>query len=147
RIGALLHQLGGDLDRLATDLERGKTRRLPGHHRRAGCERSHPEWDAVGSAVHDPHTPIIDAERIGADLRHYRFDALAERSRPGHDLDHTRSVDRYPHAVEWPEPALLDKEGKSRPDAFAAAATPLELALQVAPFHRRQRLVEQAGTV
>src|SRR5262249_50743817 len=67
---------------------------------------------------------IIDTERIRANLRHHRFDALAERSRPGHDLDHTRGIDRYPHAVERPKPALLDKEGKSRPDAFAASATP-----------------------
>src|SRR5262249_56231322 len=84
---------------------------------------------------------------IGADLRPHRLDALAERSRPGHDLDRTRGVDRSPHAVERPKPALLDEESKSRPDAFATGTTTLELALQVAPFDRRQRLVEQAGIV
>src|SRR5262249_12487543 len=132
RIGILLHELGRDIDRLGTDFNRGAASRLACHDRRAGCERPHPEWDAVGAAVHDPPATIIDADRIAADLRPPRSDALAERSRPGHALDHTGGVDRYPHAVERPEPALLDEEGKSRPNAFATGATAFELALQIA---------------
>src|SRR5262249_62014338 len=114
---------------------------------RAGSVCHNPECGARGAALHTPPAPIIVTEAKRADLRHDRFEALGERSRPGHDPDGPRGSDRYPRAVERPEPALLDEHGKSRADAFATGATALELALQVAPFDLRQRLVEQAGIV
>ena len=37
---------------------------------------------------------IIDAERVGANLRDHGLDALADRSRAGDDLDRAAGVDR-----------------------------------------------------
>src|SRR5207244_10861278 len=39
RAGVLLHEFGGDLDRLGAHLRRGAPRRLSGHHRGAGRDR------------------------------------------------------------------------------------------------------------
>ena len=79
---------------------------------------------------------IVDAERVGADLRDDRLDPLPDRGRAGHHLDEAGGVDRDPHAVERPEPALLDENRKPRPDAFAAGATPLQFLLQLGPLDR-----------
>ena len=46
------------------------------------------EGDAVGLAVDDAAAPVIDAEHVGGDLRHHRFEALADRRAAGDDLDH-----------------------------------------------------------
>ena len=122
RIDGLLQQLGRHLDRLLADIDRREPGRLAGHHGHAGRERAHPEGDPIGAAVHDPHPPIVGAKRIRADLRHHRLDALTERGRARDHLDETRGVDRHPHAVERPEPALLDENGEPGPDVFAARA-------------------------
>ena len=147
RAGVLLHEFGGDLDRLGAHLRRGAPRRLSGHHRGAGREGPHPERNAVGAAVHDPHGSVVHAERIGANLCHHRLDALAERSRAGHHFHHARAIDRHPHAVERPEPALLHEKRKARANALADATPALEFILQIAPFGRRQRFVEQTGII
>ncbi len=66
---------------------------------------------------------VVDAERVGADLRHHGLDPLPDRSGAGDHLDQAGAVDRQPHAVERSEPALLDEDRQPRADAFAAGAT------------------------
>ena len=106
-----------------------------------------PERDAVGAAVHHAHAPIIDAERIGADLRHHGLDPLPDRRGAGDHLDEARAIDGKPHAVERPEPALLDEHRKAGPDEFAGGAAAAQLNLQRAPAGCGKRLVEQPGII
>ena len=100
------------------------------HHGDPRGEGAHAEIDAVGPAVGDAHAGIVDAERIGADLRHHGLDALPDRGRAGDDLDGAGVVDDDPHAVERAEPALLDEQRKPGADRFAAGAPPLQVGLQ-----------------
>ena len=51
------------------------------------------------------------------------------------------------HAVERPEPALLDENRQAGADLFAARAALAQLALKIVPIGKPQRLVEQAGVV
>src|SRR6185295_11932840 len=118
-----------------------------GHHGDARGKGAHPECDTVGAAVLDPHAPVVDAERIRADLRHHGLDALAEGCRTGHDLDETRRTNVHPHAVERTEAALLDEEAEARPDAFSAGTPAPKIVLQRIPFEGCQRLIDQAGVV
>ena len=96
---------------LARTSTRRKPRRLAGHHRDARGEGAHAR-NAMRSVR--PCTTrtrvVIDAERIGANLRHHRLDALPDRGGAGHDLDRAGRIDRDLHAVERPEPALLDED-------------------------------------
>ena len=79
RGGRRLQQFGGGLDRLVAQRGRREPRRLAGHDGDARGERADAALDAVGLAVDDAHLPVIDAERIGADLREHGLDALADR--------------------------------------------------------------------
>ena len=85
--GARLHQLGGGGERLVAQLDRREPRRLAAHHRHARGEGAHASVDAVGLAVRHAHIGVMDAERVGADLRHRGFDALADRGHAGDDFD------------------------------------------------------------
>ena len=99
--------------------------------------------DAVGLSRDDPHPAVVHAERIGADLRHRRGEALADRRAAGHQLDRAGGVDGDAGAVQRPEPALLDKDCDAGPDQFAGGAAAAQLGLQRIPADLRQRLVQQ----
>ena len=92
--------------------------RLAGHHRDARGEGAH----AVAMRSVWPWTTrmrsIVDAERIGADLRDHRLDALADRRGAGDHFDRAVGVDRDAHAVERAEPALLDEDSRGRRRPF-----------------------------
>ena len=89
--------------------------------------------------------PVVDAERVGADLRHHGLEALAERGAAGDHLDHAGGVDLDAHAVGGPEPALLDEHRKTGADQLAGGAAAREVGLELVPAERRQHLVEQPG--
>jgi hypothetical protein len=89
--------------------------------------------DTVGLSGHDPHLAVVDADRAGADLRHRRREALAERRATGHQLDRAGGVDRDTGAVKRPETAFLDKDCDAAPDQFAGSATIAQLRLQRTP--------------
>ena len=78
-----------------------------------------PNGDAVGLAVDDAALPVIDAERVGGNLRHHGLKALAERGAAGDDLDHAGGIDGNAHAVGRAEPALLDEHRNADADQLA----------------------------
>ena len=136
RFGRALQQRGGSGDRLGAQFGRGDARCFAGHHRDARGEGAHAVGDAVGLAVHDAHAGVVDAERVGADLRQRGFHALANRSGTGNDFDGAFVVDRDAHAVERPEPAFLDKHRDAGADRFAFGAA----AAQAPPAKPASRL-------
>ena len=73
-------------------------------------------FDPVGAALDHAHPAVIDAERVGADLRDDGLEALAERRAAGDDLDRAGGLDRDPHAVARAQPALLDKHREAGAD-------------------------------
>ena len=83
--------------------------------------------DAVGLAVDHAAMLVIDAERIGGDLRHHGLETLAERGAAGDDLDHARCVDGNFHAVGRTKPALFDEHGDADADQFAGRFALLSL--------------------
>ena len=72
-------------------------RRLTGHDRDTGGERSHSAGDPVRLPMGNTDFPVIDPERVGADLRHHGLHALADRSGAGDDLDRAVAVHRDAH--------------------------------------------------
>ena len=77
--------------------------------------------DQVGVAMDDPHLAIIDAERLGADLRHRGLEALAERGAAGDQFDRAAAVDRDLGIVGRAAPALLQEDGDAGADRLAGA--------------------------
>ena len=142
-----LQQLGRHVERLGADLQRRGMGRAAGHHRGARGVRADAVLDAVGLAEHDPHPAVIDPERLGADLRHHRVDALPDRRAAGHQLDRAGRIDADPGAVERAEPALLDEHRDAGADQLAGVAAAAQLLLQRVPADPRQRLVEQQRIV
>jgi len=71
--------------------------------------RADAEWNAVGLTVNDAAAPVVDAKRVGGNLRHHRLESLAKRGAAGQDLDHAGGIDRDSHAVGRTESALLDE--------------------------------------
>ncbi len=147
RVGRRLHQLGRHLDRLGAQLQRGVVGGRRRHHGGARGMRADAELDAVGLAVGDAHAPVVDAQHLGADLRHHGLEALAERGAAGDELDHARGVDLDPHAVGRAEPALLDEHRKAGADHLAGGAAARQLGLELVPVERGEELVEQADIV
>ena len=130
---------------LARTFSGREARRLAGHDGHARGEGPHAIGDLVGLAVHDPDAPIVDAQRIGANLRDHGLDALPDRGRAGDDLDSARCIDRDPHPVERTEAAFFDEHAKPDTDRFAGLAPPLHVGPQLRPVHGGQRLVEQSS--
>ena len=124
-----LQQLGGHVQRLGAQLQRRGMGRAAGHHRGARGMRADAVGDAVGLAVHDPHAAVIDAERIGADLRHRRGEALPDIGAAGDQLDRAGGIDADARAVGGAEPALVDKHADPGADQFAGRATLLQARL------------------
>jgi len=103
--------------------------------------------DAVGLPVNDPHAAVIDAQRVGADLRHRGRKTLPDIGAAGHQFHGSRRIDADACTVGGAQPALVDKDGEPGPDQFAGIAAAAQLGLQIAPADPRQRLVEQQGVV
>ena len=93
------------------------------------------------SAVHDAHAPIIDVQGVGTDLSDHRFEALAERSAPGDDLDGPGGVDGYLTPSFGPSPLSRGKDHAGT-DRFAVRPSPLAFLLQRVPADRRHHLFE-----
>ena len=92
---------------------------------------------------------VIDAERIGADLRHRGLEALPDRGAAGDQLDRARRIDRRCCALsDGPSPLFSTKMRKAGADQFAARRGGVASSrLQLVPADARQRLVEQARVV
>ena len=81
RIGAGLHELRRVVKRLRAQFARGEPRGFAAHHGDARGKSAHAARDPVGLAVDHAHAGVIDAKRIGANLRDHGFDALADARR------------------------------------------------------------------
>ena len=130
------HQAGGDMHGAA------------GQHGGARRMRADAVIDAVGLAVDDAHAPVVDAERLGADLRHGGLETLAERGAAGDQLDRAAAVSTEILALSvGPRPLSSRKIAMPAPTASPAARRRSSSCLQLLPAERRQRLVEQRRVV
>ena len=93
--------------------------------------------------MYDVDRCVIDAKRVGSDLRHRRLDALADGGDAGDDLDLAVALYIDTHGVGRPESAFLDEHGNAGADLFARRATFLQFGLKRRPVRQRKRLVEQ----
>ena len=109
--------------------------------------RSDPVLDAVGLAEHDAHPAVIHPQRLGADLRHRRGDALSDRRPAGDQFDRAGRIDRHSGSIERAETALLDEDRQASPDQLAGFAAAPQIFLQRVPADPRERLVEQKRVV
>ncbi len=109
--------------------------------------RADAERDAIGLAVNDAAAPVIDAERVGGNLRHHRLKPLPERRAAGDDIDHAGRIDGNSHAVGRAEPALLDKHRKPDPDKFAARFALGNGRVELGPAGCGEKLIEQSDIV
>ena len=109
--------------------------------------RTDAEGDAVGLAVDDAALAVIDAERVGGDLRHHRLKTLADRGAAGDDLDQARGVDGNVDAVGRAEAAFLDEHGDADADQLALGFAPLDCRVQLVPADLGEQLVEQPDII
>src|SRR6185295_12260369 len=103
--------------------------------------------DAIGLPMNDANLGVVDAERIGADLRHHRLETLAERSAAGDDFNLTRGRDGDSHSVLRAEPALLDEHGKPRADRLTRTPALRETCGEPVPADAVERLRQQSRVV
>src|SRR5262249_36938672 len=129
------------IERLGTHLVRGYGRSIRRHHGRARRMRTNAILDAVRAPMYDPHAAIIHAERLGTDLRNNRFEALAQRSASGDDLDIAARMHIDARAVRGPQTALFDIHCKAEADILAGVPTFLHIALELIPPAARKCLV------
>src|SRR5258706_12210706 len=73
-----LQQLGSERRHFGAQIERAVMSRASRHHRGARGVRADAIGDAVGLAVDHRNAAIVDAERVGADLRHHGLEALPQ---------------------------------------------------------------------
>src|SRR5262249_54308388 len=99
------------------------------------------------AAVDNTDPAIVELQRICANLRDHRLEALAERCPSGNDFDDAVMVDRNLHAIARPEAALLDKYRKSGSHRLALCPPPAQARLQLIPTEGGEGLVEQRGIV
>src|SRR4051794_27449597 len=104
-------------------------------------------FDEVGLTVDDADTLVIDAERLGGNLRHGGLKALAERSTTGNQFYGAAAVDENLGVVSRPLAAFLEEERNTGADSFAGCAAFLEIVLQLVPAEGDKCLVEQSGIV
>jgi hypothetical protein len=104
-----LQEFGRHRERFAPHIEGRDMGCRRGHHGGARGMGADAERNAVGLAMNDAAAPVVDAKRVGGNLRHHGLESLAERGAPGQDLDRAGGIDRNSHAVGRTEPALLDE--------------------------------------
>ena len=91
---------------------------------------------------------VVDAERIGADLRDHRLDALSDRGRAGHDLDGAGGVDRRSaRRRTGPSPLFSTNMARPAPTSSPPARRRCSSACSASQPMPRERLVEQARIV
>ena len=120
---------------------------VPGHHRRPGGVRPDAVGDPVGAPVRDADAAVVEAERVGADLRHRRLEALAHRRAAGEDLDAAVGVHGDPRPVGRPAAALFEEEREPGPYALPGPPPPGEAGLERVPADCGERLVEQQRVI
>ena len=121
RVGRRLQQFAGDFERFLAHIERRDMRRRRRHHRGARSVRADAEGDAVGLAVDHAALLVIDAERVGGNLRHHGLEALAERGAAGHDFDRAGRVDRNFTPSAGPSPLFSMNMATPMPTSSPAA--------------------------
>ena len=121
-------------------------RSSPWHARRCAPM---PILDPVGAAVHDPHAAIIDAERLGADLRDHGLEALSDRSAAGDDLDMRRRCRRWTRTPSTgPSPLFSTNMARPTPTISPARGAAARLGARARPTSTAcEHLVEQAAIV
>jgi hypothetical protein len=72
--------------------------------------RADAETNALGLPMHDAHTAVVDAERLGTDLRHRGLEALTDRGAAGHHFHVAPLVHRDECIVRRTLAALLKKQ-------------------------------------
>ena len=140
RAGRGLHQLGGRAERRLAQLHRRHAGRLAAHHRDARGKGAHAFVDAVGLAVHDLDAGVVDAERLGGDLRDHGFHALADRGDAGDDFDGAaRGLTSMRTLSNGPSPLFSTNIAKPAPTISPAARRCARVALHRRPVGRRQQ--------
>ena len=142
-----MQQFGSHLDRLVPKRARGNPRRLTSHDGNTGGKCSHSEFDPVRKPVRNTDFPVIDPERIGADLRDDGFHSLTDRSRTRDDFHHAIAVHAYSHQIGWPQPAFFHEQCDTSADKLAGGLARGQFLAQERPFDRGQSLVEQTGII
>lgn len=146
-VRARLQQRGRDIQRLGPNFERRGMRRVARHDRGARGVGADAVLDAIRLSRYHPHPAVVEAQRIGTDLRHRGGEPLADRRTASHQLDHAGGIYGDPGAVHWSKPAFLDEDRDSAPDQFAGGAAAAQLRLQRFPADLRERLIQQSRIV
>src|SRR4029077_2472850 len=94
--------------------------------------------DPVGLALGHAHAPVVDAQNLGANLRHDGLEALPERSAAGDQLHRARTIDLDAHAVGGAQAALLDEHREAGADRFTGGAAARKLGLALVPLEGGQ---------
>src|SRR5258705_5918421 len=89
--------------------------------------------DAVGAAMDHAHALIIDAERIGANLRDHGLYPLPDRRRPGDYFDASRDIDCDSDAAYRTAPAMLEEHHGTHSDRFTRRLAAFEIRLELMP--------------
>ena len=75
------------------------------------------------------HAPVVDAQRVGGDLREHGLHALPQRRRAGDHVERTVRGHAYAGDIDGAQAALFQEEGEADADRFARGAALFELAL------------------
>ena len=119
---------------LARNFSGAVVRRGRGHHGRARRMRADAVLDAVGLAVGDADAPVVDAQHLGADLRHHGLEALAERRAAGDELDRAaRYRPRCARHRRGPSPLFSTNIANPAPTASPAARRARQLGPELVP--------------
>ena len=145
--GRRLQQLGGEFDRLVAHHRRGDMHRAAGEHGRARRMRADAVVDQVGLAVDHAHALVVDAERLGANLRHRRLEALPQRRAAGDQFHRAVGIDLDLGVVARAAAALLHEDRDAGADQFARGAAAFHVGLQLVPAEGLERLFQQRRIV
>ena len=135
-----LQQLGRIGERLVPQLERRHVYGIARQHGRARGMGADAESSAIGLAMDHTNPAIVDAERLRANLRHDRFEALPDGGAASDQLDVAVGVDRGPRSIRWSASAFVEEDTQSNPDELAATTAASDVVLQHGPIDCRQGL-------
>src|SRR5262249_41699512 len=108
--------------------------------------RADPVSDRIGLAMGHAHAPVIDAQSLGANLRHHGLEALPEGSAAGDELHRARTIDLDAHAIGGTQPAFLHQHPKSRAHRFPPRPPAPQPGPATCPFRPRPSPVGAART-
>src|SRR5437868_10119697 len=102
--------------------------------------------DAVGDpgrlSVHHRDLRVVDAQALGADLRHNRLEALAKRCAAGDELYPAVLIEFDADGILRPQSGLLDKKPETDTDRLALFAPARELGLGFLPAEFLERAIQ-----